>query len=112
MQRLRFIILINAMLIACVACDDTSAPVDATTTAEDSTTTPVASTTAPAVATASAVSATTPAQPTATPAGSTSVNDTDPAILYSRGNSLIQDWQYFHPSPEDYQQDEDRKSVV
>ena len=105
MQRLRFIILINAMLIACVACDDTSTPVDATTTAADSTTTAAASTTAPPVATASAVS-------TTTPAASTSVNDTDPSILYSRGNSLIQDWQYFHPSPEDYQQDEHSSHFV
>ena len=112
MQRLRFIILINAMLIACVACDDTSTPVDATTTAADSTTTAAASTTAPPVATASAESTTTPAQPATTPAGSTSVNDTDPSILYSRGNSLIQDWQNFHPSPEDYQQDEHSSHFV
>jgi hypothetical protein len=112
MQRLKSIILINAMLIACVGCDDTSTPVGATTTQADSTTTPVASTTAPAVATASAVSTTTPAQPTATPAASANVNDTDPSVLYSRGNGVIQDWQYFHPSQEDYLQDEHSSHFV
>jgi hypothetical protein len=112
MQRLKSIILINAMLIACVGCDDTSTPVDSPTTQADSTTTPVASTTAPAVATASAVSTTTPAQPTTTPAASANVNDTDPSILYSRGNSLIQDWQYFHPSQEDHLQDEHSSHFV
>jgi hypothetical protein len=49
----------------------------------------------------------------ATPtAGSTEINDTDPAIIYSRGNSSTQDWDYFKPSPEDYQQDEHSSSFV
>ena len=111
MQRLKSIILINAMLIACVGCDDTSTPVGAPTTQADSTT-PVAATTAPAVATASAVPTTAPAQPPTTPAASANVNDIDPSILYSKGNSLIQDWQYFHPSQEDYLQDEHSSHLV
>jgi hypothetical protein len=105
MQRLKSIILINAMLIACVGCDQTATPVGSTTTPADSTTTPVASTTTPAVSTASAVS-------TTTPAPSTKVNDTDPSILYSKGNSSTQDWQYFHPSQEDYLQDEHSSHFV
>jgi hypothetical protein len=112
MQRLKSLILINAMLITCVGCDQTAMPVGSTTTPADSTTTPVASTTTPAVATASAVSTTTPAASTTPPAPSTTVNDTDPSILYSKGNSSIQDWQYSHPSQEDYQQDEHSSHLV
>ena len=120
MQRLKSIILINAMLIACVGCDDTSTPVGSTTTAADSTTTPVAATTTPAVSTATAVastttsaaSTTTPSQPTTTPAPTTKVNDADPSIIYSKGNSSTQDWQYLHPSQEDYLQDEHSSRFV
>src|SRR3984957_1651935 len=112
MQRLKSIILINAMLIACVGCDDTSTPVGSTTTQADSTTMPVASTTTPAVSTAPAVATATSATSTTTPAPSTNVNDTDPSILYSKGNSSTQDWQYLHPSQEDYLQDEHSSHFV
>jgi hypothetical protein len=127
MQRLKPIILINAMLIACVGCDQTATPVGSTTTPAASTATPAASTTTPAASvttpaastitsaastTAPAASTTTPSQPTTTPATSTKVNDTDSSILYSRGNSSTQNWQYFHPSQEDYLQDEHSSDFV
>jgi hypothetical protein len=51
--------------------------------------------------------------PTATTsAGATRINDTDPSILYSRGNRTTQDWNYFQPAPEDYSQDEHASNLV
>jgi hypothetical protein len=99
MQRLKRIILVTAMLIACVGCGQTATPMGSTTTQTGSTTAPAASSTAPA--------------PSATtPAGSTRINDTDPSIIYSKGNRSTQDWDYFQPAQEDYLQDEHSSNVI
>ncbi|MDB6043978.1 MAG: Subtilisin [Gammaproteobacteria bacterium] len=100
MQRIKRIIWVTAMLIACVGCDQTATPAGSTTMPAGSTTTPAGSTTTPAGST------TTPTGSTTTPAGSTKINDTDPSIIYSKGNSSTQNWSYFHPAQEDYLQNE------
>lgn len=40
------------------------------------------------------------------------MNDTDSAIVYSRGNGSTKDWDYFQPASEDYQQDEHSSNLV
>lgn len=94
MQRFERTILIMAILTACVSCggnDQTAAP-----------------------ATANATSPSPP--PTAAgasqPAGPTRINDTDPSIIYSRGNRSTKDWSYFQPAAADYMQDEHSSNFV
>jgi hypothetical protein len=106
MQRLKRIILLTAMLIACVGCGQTATPAGPTTTPAGPTTTPAGPTTTPAGPT------TIPAGPTTTPAGSTKINDTDPSIIYSKGNSSTQNWHYFQPAQEDYLQDEHSSNFI
>jgi hypothetical protein len=59
-------------------------------------------------------SATTPPAPTAPapPPTSTRINDTDPSIIYSKGNKSTQDWSYFQPAPEDYLKDEHSSNFI
>ena len=85
MRRPERFILAPAVLIACASCGN------------DQAATPAAAAAAP---------------PTATPAGSNKVNDTDPAVIYSRGNSSTQDWDYFQSASQDYQQDEHSSNLV
>ena len=92
MQRLERIILITAMLIACVGCGQTSTPAGSTTTQPGSTATPAAS--------------------VMTAAGSTKIDDTDQSIIYSRGNKSTQDWSAFQSAQEDYLQDEHSSHLV
>lgn len=102
MQRHKIFFLSGTVLIACVGCGGggSSSPAGATTA-------PAGSSPPPAAPTA-------PAAPTtpATPPTATQINDTDQAVIYSRGNKTIQDWDYFHPAPEDYQQDEHSSNFV
>lgn len=93
-QRLKPIVPVTAMLITCVSCggDQTSAPPTSAESAGSTTTPPPTS--------------------TATPTGSTQINDTDASVIYSRGNDTTKDWDYFQPSPEDYQQDEHSSNFV
>src|SRR6185312_6259178 len=80
MQRLKHIFPIAALSLACVGCGDgTATPTGATSTR---------------------------AAPTSPPTSINEINDTDPSIIYSNGNSSIQDWHYFQSSKEDFQQDE------
>ncbi len=91
MQRVERIILVTAIpLIACVGCGGSGTSGGATATPQS----------------------VTPAPGSTPTAGSTKINDTDPAIIYSKGNSSTQDWEYFKPSQEDYQQDEHSSSFV
>ena len=85
MQRFTRISLVTAMLTACVGCGGTSTPAESTAT-------PVAS--------------------ALTPTGSARINDTDAAIIYSKGNSTTQNWHYFQPAPQDYGQDEHSGNLV
>jgi hypothetical protein len=122
MQRLKRIIPVTAMLIACISCghDQTAAPVGSTTTSAGATTgpasstaTPPGSTTGPTSSTATPPGPTTgPTSSTATPPGSTKINDTDPSIIYSRGNGSTKDWDYIQSAPEDYLQDEHSSNFV
>jgi hypothetical protein len=91
MQKFESVILITAMLIACVGCGGTATPAGSTATQPGSTATPAASMTA---------------------AGSTKVDDTDQSIIYSKGNKSTQDWQSFQPAPEDYLQDEHSSNLI
>jgi hypothetical protein len=95
MQRPKLVFPVTAMLLACVGCGG-----DPAATSTGSNTTPAGSTSPP-------VGSTTPP-----PAGSAKINDTDPSIIYSKGNSSTQDWHYFQPSPEDYSQDEHSSNLV
>jgi hypothetical protein len=72
-----------------------------------SATTSTASTTATTTPAAAA-----PAAPTAAATGSTRINDTDLTVIYSRGNKLTQDWEYFQPAPEDNEKDEHSSQLV
>ena len=99
MQRLERIILITAMLIACVGCGQTATPVGSTTAPAGSTMAPAASTT-------------TPAASSITPAASTKINDTDQSVIYSKGNKSTQDWDYFQSAQQDYLQDEHSSHFV
>jgi len=92
MQKFKSIILITAMLIACVGCGGTATPAGSTTTQPGSTTTPAAS--------------------ALTAAGSTKANDTDQSIIYSKGDKSTQDWQSFQPAQEDYLQDEHSSNFI
>ncbi len=93
-QRLRPIVPITAVLIACVSCggDQTAAP---STSAESAGST-----------------ATPPPTSSTTPTGSTKINDGDPSIIYSRGNDKTQDWDYFQPSSVVCRQDEHSSNFV
>ena len=84
-----------AIPIACISCGGGNGQTAAPTGSSPAPTSPSA-----------------PTSPTGTPAGSTRINDTDPSIIYSRGDSSTPDWNYFHPSPEDYQQDEHSSNFV
>jgi len=44
--------------------------------------------------------------------GSTTVNDADSAVLYSRGNDKTKDWNYIQSASEDYMQDEHSSNFV
>jgi hypothetical protein len=99
MQRLKCIILITAMLIACVGCGETATPMGSTTTQPGSTATP-------------APSGVTPAASSVTAAGSTKIDDTDQSIIYSKGDKSTQDWNSFQPAPEDYLQDEHSSHLI
>ena len=85
MQQLKHTVLVSVLAIAGTSCG------------HDQAAAPMASAAAP-TATASA--------------GATRINDTDPSILYSRGNQSTQDWNYFQPAPEDYLQDEHSSNLV
>jgi hypothetical protein len=100
MQRLKLIILVTAMLSACVSCGGTSDSAGSTTMQPDPTTPPAASPPPP------------PPPSNPTPVASTKINDNDPSVIYSRGNPSIQDWQYFQPAKEDYLQDEHSSNFV
>jgi len=105
MRRIECIVLAVLMLIACVGCGDSGTQAASTTPPPASTTTPPASTTTPPTGTPGGTS-------TVKPAASTRINDTDQAIIYSRGNSSTQDWNYFHPAQENLQQDEHSSNYV
>lgn len=92
MQQFKSIILIAAMLIACVGCGQTATPAGSTMTQTGSATTPAAS--------------------ALTAAGSTKIDDTDKSIIYSKGNKSTQDWQSFQPAQEDYLQDEHSSNFI
>jgi hypothetical protein len=98
MRRLDYIVLVTALPIACVSCGDSAS-------SEASTTTPAPSTT-------TAPQSPTPQVSTSTPAASTRINDTDPSIIYSKGNKSTRDWNYFQPAKEDYGQDEHSSNFV
>ena len=95
-MRLKSVFIVTALPIACAGCGGDSS-------------TSAGSAAAPADSTQTT---STPAQPTPTASGSTRINDTDPSILYSRGNKTTQDWSYFQSTPEDYQQDEHSSHFV
>jgi hypothetical protein len=95
MQQLKSIILIAAVPLACAGCNQTASQAGSNATSN----TP-------------AGSSTTQATPGTTATGSTRINDTDPSIIYSKGNDSVQDWQYFQPTPEDSGQDEHSSRVV
>ena len=86
MQQLKHSILVTTMLMACAGCGGQSS------SSPGPTSVPVGSATPPA--------------------GSTRINDTDPSILYSKGNHTIQDWDYIQAAAEDYQQDEHSSNFV
>jgi hypothetical protein len=46
------------------------------------------------------------------PPAANKIDDTDPAIIYSRGNQSTQDWNAIQSAPEDYQQDEHASNFV
>ena len=83
MRRLKPVFLAMAMLSACISCGGGGGQ-------------------AAAPATAAATS----------PSGANKIDDTDPAIIYSRGNKSTQDWNAIHSAPEDYQQDEHASNFV
>jgi hypothetical protein len=127
MHRLKPIILVTATLLTCAGCGGSESPVGSTVMSTAEAATPVAQTPSPAPSTTTPPApTTTQAQPTTTPPPSTTtqpqsattpatttrIDDTDPSILYSRGNAAIKDWQEFKPSPEDYQQDEHSSNLV
>ncbi len=128
MHRLKPTLLVTAILLACAGCDGSDNPVASTAMAATSAATPATSTTTSATSPAPATSTTTPAQSTATPSPSpsatsqaqptttssttTRINDTDPSVIYSRGNDKIPNWREYKPSPEDYQQDEHSSNFV
>jgi hypothetical protein len=92
MQRLERIAMGAVMVIGCTGCGDTATPAGSATTSPETSTAPAGS--------------------TATPTGSTKINDSDPSIIYSRGNSSTLDWHYFQSAPADYLQDEHSSSLV
>lgn len=53
-----------------------------------------------------------PPTPTPTPGTSAKINDADPSVIYSKGNSSTQDWNYFQTSKEDYLQDEHSSNFI
>lgn len=98
MQRFERIGLITSVLSACVGCGGQS---------DGSAAAPAAPTdSAPAPAPAPTPS------PTPTPTTSTRINDNDPALIYSRGNSSSVDWHYFQQALQDYKQDEHSSNFV
>lgn len=62
--------------------------------------------------TASTTSTSAPAPSTSTQTASTEINDSDPSVVFSRGNNTTKDWSYFQSSSEDYQQDEHSSNFV
>jgi hypothetical protein len=96
MQRLKSVFIVTAMLIGCASCGG----------GDGQSSTPSASAAAPADSTPTAP------QPTTTSSGSTRINDADSSIIYSVGSKTTQDWEYFQPASEDYQQDEHSSHFV
>lgn len=96
MQRSNLLIPVT-MLIGCVGCGGGGGQSAASPASASA---PVATTAPPP-----------PPDPPA-PAGSAKVNDSDAAIIYSRGNDKTQDWDDFKPAPEDYQHDEHSSHFV
>lgn len=84
MRRLKPVFLVIAMLTVCTSCGGGGGD----------------------QATAPATAAVTP------PSGANKIDDTDPAIIYSRGNNSIKDWNSIQSAPEDYQQDEHSSNFV
>jgi hypothetical protein len=91
-QRLKQILPIAVMLIACVGCGG------GTSTSSGSSPAPAAPNPPP--------SGSIP------PMSSNNINDNDPAIIYSKGNGSTQNWHYFQSSKEDFQQDEHSNDFV
>jgi len=90
MQRLKGIVLVTAVSIACAGCGGGGGQ---SATPASSTTTPVGSS-------------------AATPTGSAQINDTDGSVIYSRGNKSTQDWHYYQGTAEDLQHDEHSSNFV
>jgi hypothetical protein len=85
-----------AILTACVSCGG-----------NDQTPTPATS------IETSATSSSPTSTPSPTPtAGPTRINDTDPSVIYSKGNRSTKDWSYFQPASADYMQDEHSSNLV
>ena len=102
MQQLQYVLPVTTMLMACVGCGGgggQSADPGGSTAAPTATTTP-ADPPAPAPA------------PTPAPTASGKINDTDAAIIYSRGSSKTQNWNHLQPAAEDYQKDEHSSQLV
>lgn len=91
MQLLERILPLTVLSIACVGCGEsgTSAGSSATQT-----------------------SPTAPPTSADTNASATMINDTDPAIIYSKGNKTTVNWQAFQAASQDYQQDEHSGNFV
>lgn len=102
MQRLKYVLPVTTMLITCVGCGGggggQSSDPTGSASAPPATTAPTAPTDPPA--------------PAPAPAGSNKINDTDAAIIYSRGDGKTQNWDHFQPAPENYQQDEHSSRFV
>ncbi len=100
MHRLKLVISVTTLLIGCVGCGGGGGGGQSST--------PAGSTPVP---TTGSMGSAAPAGSSA-PAGSGQINDTDAAVIYSRGNSKTQDWNHFQSAPEDYQQDEHSSNLV
>jgi hypothetical protein len=100
MQRLNFVLPVTTILLACVGCGGGGGGQSSD---------PMGSAAAPTTAPPPP-----PPPPTssASPDGSNKINDTDAAIVYSRGNDKTVNWNHFQPAPEDYQQDEHSSNLV
>ena len=114
MRRIDCMALVIPVLIGCVGCGQsgTSSGPSPTPPAASSPTPPAASSpTPPSTSPTDATEPTAPAPGPTAPA-STRINDTEPSVIYSKGNSSTQNWDLFQPAKEDYRQDEHSSNFV
>ncbi|HEY6926675.1 MAG TPA: hypothetical protein VI653_24530 [Steroidobacteraceae bacterium] len=103
MQRVNTVFPVMTMLIACVGCGGGGGGAQSST--------PMGSTSAPTTSPPGS-SAPPPPPAASAPAAPGKIDDSDAAIIYSRGNDKTSNWSHFQPSPEDYQQGEHSSNFV